>query len=377
MSVTTTRPEADSAGADELLTLDALIEEARRRARRRRRRYGAAVLAAAAVAVGAYAGFGRGGGAEVTRPTQQPDLQPSFVGSLNRAALSAGQLTVIGLPAGRSRYGSTPGYYDLSIVDAAGRLHPVVHCPDGREWCGWVDSFDWSPDGRRLAFSVTSYGSVNPYNGLHVLDLHTGADRMLRDNCTFGWVFDLEWSPDSNRIAAVCSRWGGPRGKILIVDMDGSARVLRTGTAGSDSSPSWSPTGFSLVFATHAAGRSWISVIEANGSGRRTLASAATAPDWSPDGERIVYRAGCGGVRLVSPAGADRTPFRGPWSCQAIGVPGVPAWLPDGRQIAISNGNGIYLVGPSGDGFRQVSRHRTRGVPGHGRPAWRPRPGVP
>lgn len=329
-------------------------------------------MAVVAIAAGGYAGFGRGDDDKADQPAPEPQLQPTFVGALNKASLLAGRLTIIGLPAGGSRYGSTPGYYDLSIVDATGRLRPLVHCPGRREWCGWVDSFDWSPDGRRLAFTVTSYGSVNPFNGVHVLDLHSGTDRMLRDNCTFGWVFDLAWSPDSSRIANVCTRWGGPRGKIMIVDMAGSARVLPTGTAGSDSSPSWSPGGGRLVFATHSAGRSWISVIGIDGRGRQTVAKEATAPDWSPDGERIAYRTSCGGIRFVSPTGEDRTPLRGPSTCQAIGVPGVPRWLPGGNRIAISNGRGIYLMKPSGDELRRVSREQTRGVPGHGRPSWRP-----
>jgi hypothetical protein len=375
MSVTTTRPEPDSAQADELLALDALIEEARRRARRRRRLYGAAFLAAVAVAVAGYAGFGRDGRGEV--PTPAPEQTAHFAGALNGAAMQAGRLTVIGLPPGAGQYGSAPGYYDLSIVDSAGRLHPVVRCPAKAEWCGWAESFDWSPDGTRLAFSVTSYGAVNPFNGIHVLDLRTGSDRMLEDSCTFGWRFDLEWSPDSSTIAYVCSRWGGRSGKIVLVDPAGSARVLQTGTVGSDSYPSWSPDGARLVFATRSAGRSWISTIGAYGAGRKTLATGATAPAWSPDGERIAYRAGCGGIRLVSPSGSDRTPFRGPWLCRAIGVPGVPVWLPDGSELAISSPRGIYLMRASGDQVRLVSRHASQGTPGHGRPSWRPTVGAP
>lgn len=357
---------------DHLDPLDALIEEARRRARRRRALSAVAALLLVA-AGGAYAGLNRDGGdAAAPAAPAAADRPQQLSNALDRSALAAGRMTLIGIPTVGAGQG-LPGWYDVSMLDGVGRLEPFIRCPGELEWCGEAESVDWSPDGKRLAFSVTSYGAANPYNGLHVLDVETGTDRQLPDECAFGWRFDLAWSPDGSTIAYVCSRWGGPAGRIVLVRPEEySARVLQTGTARHDSSPTWSPSGDRIAFATRVGGRRWISVIGSDGSGRRTLAEDGTAPDWSPDGSKIAYATGCGGIKLITPLGRDVTPARGAPACLAVGVAGKPTWSPDGAHLAVNNRGGVYLMRKDGSGLRRYTSHDGIGIPQHGRPAWRP-----
>jgi dipeptidyl aminopeptidase/acylaminoacyl peptidase len=241
--------------------------------------------------------------------------------------------------------------------------------------CYWLESVDWAPGGRRLAFSVTTIRSRSAYNGIHVIDTVTRRDRRI--GSTDG--FDLDWSPDGSRLAYVeFAGFPRPHGSIYVMRADGSRRrLLRTGlAAGNDSSPSWSPDGTRIAYSTRRNGRSFVYVIGQDGSHRRLLASNASAPAWSPSGGRIAYRAGCGGVKLVTPAGRDVTP-PGTKRCRAIGIAGapvssVPVWSPDGRKIAITTRRGIYVMDADGSDLKLLTSETGKGIFGIGRPTWRP-----
>jgi hypothetical protein len=134
--------------------LDALIEEARRRARRRRLRFVACVLGADAAAVAVF-GPGHGGPGGAGRGAARSATPVSEPRGIVR---SNGLLTII-------------GGVGISTIGRDGRLAPLFRCSaSGRRGCYDLESIAWSPDGRRLAFSVTSVGAGSVYNGIHVYD---------------------------------------------------------------------------------------------------------------------------------------------------------------------------------------------------------------
>ena len=183
---------------------EALIEEARRRARRRRLRYAGCLLVVSAAAVAVFAS-GHGGRGHAGRSAERGSTAP--VSEPRGIVRSNGPLTIIG-GAG------------ISSIGRGGRLAPLFRC-DVSRGCYDLESIAWSPDGRRLAFSVTTVGAGSTDNGLHVYDTATGRDRQM---VSFLDAFSLAWSPDESRIAYVASsHFASPWGTINVVDADGIA----------------------------------------------------------------------------------------------------------------------------------------------------------
>jgi hypothetical protein len=98
----------------------------------------------------------------------------------------------------------------------------------------------------------------------------------------------------------------------------------------------------------------------------RALGCSGRTAGLVPDGKTIAYFAsGCaptpdnkGRIRLVTPTGRDATPPTAP--CDGIGPAGhpVPAWSPDGQQIAVGTDTAQYVMKANGASLRQVQRGR-------------------
>jgi hypothetical protein len=300
----------------------------------------------------------------------------------------------------------------VEALDAHGRVRTVWQCPHER-FCGELVSVAWAPDGRRLALSVTTIVATSLYDGVHILDVATGADSRLprppapasttrtdlghanvqlvdRERRLFGCDSprELAWSPAGTLIAYVCDGWprSGQPGRIYTIRPDGTGRTLVPTTTDGAYWPSWSPDGRQIAFSSgDVPSQSAVYTVGLDGSDER-LVTQGSAPDWSPDGSTIAYRAkSCapesgpdlrGSIRLVTPAGTDVTPAGLADACERLGPfewP-VPAWSPDGRRLAIGTGDGLYVVDRDGSGLREVDAQVGGGLFGQERPAWQPRP---
>ena len=245
--------------------LKAVIEEARNRARRRRTRYTLVAMVVLAAAMGAYFSTHRGGDggvASAARALQRIDIVPSATPRAN------GALTIMDVQANAKHEGPA-GWYSISTVDKLGRLHKLARCSVHVRSCGEVESIDWSPDGRSLAFAVTSISMKNPFNGVHVLNLRTGRELQILKAGQYGendWE-SLDWSPDGKRLAYTAN------GGIAVINADGSARkLLRPPKDRFDRSPSWSPDGAWIAFASSGPQEyPGIWAMRADGSQRRQL----------------------------------------------------------------------------------------------------------
>jgi hypothetical protein len=318
--------------------LEALIEEARQRARRRRRRYAGVLLVSAGIGSAAIVFGGSGGPAATSSLANAPGAPGGAQAPRPALRVRNGPLTVI-------------DGNGIVAVGSRGDRHELFRCDEAPapRFCTIIGSIAWSPTGDKLLFTTTTISTFSRFQGMHVLDLASGKVRSAG-----GEGFSPSWSRDGRIALVVWRNFPRALGAIQIRRIVGSHvtdRWLDTGTDGYDSSPSWSPDGTRLVFATRLNGEWTISIINADGSHRRLLARHASFPAWSPDGKLIAYKTPCG-VKLITSSGRDATPDTGS-RCHSLRVRGIPYWSPDGKWIAISRqdgpraflgGYGIYVI---------------------------------
>jgi len=344
--------------------LTALIKEARERARRRRLRIAAGLFVAALVVLSVGFGgiFNHGGGGGTT-----PERQPSIPARATAAAgpVANGPLTLL------ANHHVPYDDEQVAAVGVFGATGAVFHC-SAMKGCYELTGFAWSPNGRWLAIGADTVSIASDYNGLHLYNLATGRDIRLAT----GHVAQLSWSRDGSKLAYVAASFMAPS-EIYVRDLTAPApaKLLKTGTAGRDAFPTWSPDGRRIAFATKSADGRWsVSTMATDGSNRRVLARGGS-PAWSPDGRLIAYRGRCGRISLMTPDGRRVLPAHaGRGACSEIGVAGAPVWSPDGRQIAMATRSGTYVMGRGGGHLHLVTPEDGLGIWGTGLPAWQPVP---
>jgi TolB protein len=231
---------------------------------------------------------------------------------------------------------------------------------------------DWSPDGRRIAFTRF----VGPLSDLMVVRPDgTGVRNLTRAGCR-GDCLSSEypsWSPDGRRIAF--SREVGPPPPagpppivgIFVMDADGTnvrqLTQLKPNSGTEDHGPSWSPDGHRIAFmrsnnTAAPVGASAIYTVNADGGKPRLVRRmpldrpGAGTPNWSPDGSRLLFSTACRfGDCGQPPTGAQLFTVKpnGRGLRQLTHLPGNSfngAWSPDGTKIVFARNR---TVGPEKD----------------------------
>ncbi len=169
-----------------------------------------------------------------------------------------------------------------------------------------------------------------------------------------GWY--PAWSPDGRRIA-----FTGRDNAIWIMRADGSRprQVTHPGTA--DQAPCWSPNGVWIAFDRFKAATppTVIFVVRTDGSDLRRLRGGLD-PAWSPDGRLIAFT-GTDGIWVMRPNGRGARRV-------LSGDASQPAWSPNGARLAFTWELDIWLVKADGTGLR----HLATGKAVDQTPAWSP-----
>ncbi len=219
----------------------------------------------------------------------------------------------------------------------------------------WTPS--WSPDGKRIAFASNRDGqfidgapNISAYE-IYVMDADGGNLQNLTNNPNSDT--SPSWSPDGKHIAF--ASWDGQfidfvvNFEIYVMDADGNNPQNLTNNPNDDRSPSWSPDGERIVFVSERPGHfrsefgitSEIYVMDADGGNQGRLTENRQNdwnPSWSPDGKRIAFASDRkGDFENFEIYVMDTDGDNQQKLTNQRGDDRSPSWSPDGERIVFSS----------------------------------------
>ncbi len=217
----------------------------------------------------------------------------------------------------------------------------------------------WVP--HQLAVYYTSYKRGNPDIFYH--SLSTGQRKVIAGYS--GLNTSASVSPDGSKVAMILSKSGSPN--VWVCNADGS-NLKRLTTGLEDSSPTWSPDGNWICFATKSSERRRLAKVSSSGGTVQYLnttgAPNPTEPDWSPDGKWIAFTSQMRDFNIcVMPADGSAAP--------TVLVTGRnPSWSPNSRTLIFNHGPDSRQTLSVLDVFTKQDKDCARASGSNSQPAW-------
>ena len=277
--------------------------------------------------------------------------------------------------------------YEIYVMDAdGGNPQNLTNSPR------YDTDPSWSPDGKRIVFMSDRDGhAINgfPSYEIYIMDADGGNQQNLTNSPRYDT--DPSWSPDGKRIAFASDRFAFDREKtplsfdIYVMDADGSDPQRLTENRMDDRDPSWSPDGKRIVFRASREGHfenkfaitDEIYVMDTDGQNLQRLTENRKndwSPSWSPDGERIAFASDRKGefenfeIYVMDADGGNqqRLTNNRVWDMD-------PSWSPDGKRIAFASDRKgdlenfeIYVMDADGGNLQNLTNNRHSDT----NPAW-------
>ena len=184
----------------------------------------------------------------------------------------------------------------------------------------------FSPGRQEITYMSYEGGAPRVY----LLSIETGQRRLVGNFP--GMTFAPRFSPDGGQLVMSLLQNDG-YSDVYRFDLSAQTTTRLTSSASIDTSPSYSPDGRQIVFASDRSGQGQLYVMNADGTGQNRISFGSgvySTPVWSPRGDLVAFTKQQGGRFLIGVMNPDGTGER-------ILTEGFhnegPTWAPNGRVL--------------------------------------------